>query len=256
MKKLSSVLDTALTLAALFLLGAILIGYFAPRTTALFFALIFALTATYFTSLWTQKRQKPKAHKQKLEGIRNKFLFSPAEYAQSFVREALCKKDDVQETDGLLLVGKTAFSVHLIPEKVNARTLADRYAAATRLHVKRLVLLSAYGGEKDAVSTAMLLSQPKVEILDFERTYALLSYLGCPPTETLRLQPAKKRLRSVAAGALRKKNARKYLTVAILTLLFARFTPYGILYIAVSATALVLALLCRIDIVGRIAKKT
>lgn len=257
MKKLSSVIDTFLTLAALFLLAVFVVGYFSSdRYTILFFAVVFAFAGAYFTTRISRKRSVPKIRKRKLDALMNKFVFSPPEYARDYVRNALAAKGEVAEVRDLLVVGKTAFAVQLTAEKVSAVTLALSYASARECGAEKLVILSAKGATEDADETAKLLSSPKAEIWDFEKTYRLLAYLGHPPRETLELAPEKKKKGALFAGALSKHNARKYLMSAIVTLVFARFMPHAVLYVIFSALGVTLAILCKLNVAERLRKRT
>lgn len=257
MKKPSVIIDTALTLAALFFLGCIVMGYFTRNTgSILCAAAVFSLTVTFFTGRLTEKRHMPQKKKRKLDDLMNKFVFSPHDYAYRFTLDALTDKCAVKEENGLILAGGTAFCVRLTGEKVSTAVLAERYAAATQLRAKRLVILSAYGAEQDALETAKLLSAPTAEIWDFCKVYAFFVYLKHPPTETLRLKPTrKKKFGAVFSIALRRENARRYLFSAIVTLLFARFLPYSVFYVVIAAISLVLAILCRLRIAERLSSK-
>lgn len=245
MKKPSALIDTVLTFAALFLLCAVVVGYFSRKTSVvLLTAFPIALGITFFAGLLAGKRRAPKARRKQLENLRNKFLFSPPEYAFSFVRETLAHKGEPTEKDGLLLCGATAFCVCLTAEKISLAQLANRYAAAHAAGARKLVFLSAYGAEADAESTAPQLQSPEVQIFDWESTYRFFVALKHPPTETFRLSSPRK-TRGIT-GALKRENSRKYLFAAIVLLFGARFMPYAPLYAVFAALCIVLAVLCRL----------
>lgn len=93
MKKLSYIIDTVITLAALFVLGAVTAGYFLRDAVMITtFAAVFALATTYFTGI-TSRRVRKKSQKAKnIEAIMNKFVFSPDSYAYDFTLAAISKK--------------------------------------------------------------------------------------------------------------------------------------------------------------------
>ncbi|MCI8458139.1 MAG: hypothetical protein HFE46_00510 [Clostridia bacterium] len=252
MKKISSLFDTLLTFAALFLLSCVTAGYFVRSTPAvLASACTFTFAVLFFTGIFSRRRRKPKEKQKKLNELRNKFLFSPPDYALDFTEQAVRKKCEPKRQDGFILSDKTAFCVCLTPEKVRTAFLAERYAAAARLGVARLVFLSAYGAEEDAAQTVEQLREPAAEIWDWEKVYEFFASLGCPPTQTLTLAaPAKQRSRAIRNAFVRR-NARRYLFAAIVTLLFARFMPYGALYVIIASLSLVAALVCRTGIAER-----
>ncbi len=246
MKKISTVIDTVLTVAALFLLCSVIAGYFTRKTSVIILSSLTAAVAlAFFTGRLAEKRKAPKVKKRKLGELMNKFLFSPPEYAQAFTVRAISNRAIPSEKNGFVFAGKTAFSVRLVPEKIGAATLAERYSAAAKLGAKKLVILSAYGAETDAAETASLLSEPTAEIWDFEKVYDFFSKLGCAPTETMKLEPKKRKFGELAAGALKKQNARKFLFSAIVLLLWARFVPYSGLYVIIASISVVLAAFCR-----------
>lgn len=256
MKKPSVIIDTVLTFAAIFLLCAVVAGYFtSDKAYTVPAALIAALAVTFFTSRLSAKRRLPKKRKRKLGELLNKFIFSTPAYAYDHVLDAIKSKHAVAEQNGFIVSGGTAFYVKIDPEKIGFSTLAERYSAAAEIKAERLVILSAYGADTQTAETARLLSAPKTEIWDFEQVYRLLAHLGHAPTETLVLTRPRKKLGAAIRGALSRENARGYLFTAIVTLLFARFMPYSVLYVAVSAVAVTLSVLCRLRVAERIASK-
>lgn len=136
---------------------------------------------------------------------------------------------------------------------MSAAELSKLYAAASEAGAKRLVVLSSHGASDEAASYLPMLSMPKVEIWDFDKTYDFFSRLKSSPAETLEVKKDKKSFRGFAAGALKRENARRYLLTAVVTVIFARFLPHPELYIFVSALTLVLALLCRLKVAERLA---
>lgn len=259
MRKPFVILDTLLTFTTLFLLTAVVVGYFTRQThIILTVSLCGTLGITYFTGKLAARKQIPKQRKQERKEKLQYFLFSPPQDAVDFVREALETKGAVDERDGLLIVKKTAFYVALTPEKVTVAVLARVFAAAKAQGVKRLVFLSAYGADDEATETASCLLSPQTEIWEWDKVYALLSYLHHTPTQTLKLQKPKKRkkLGTVMLLALRRENAKRYLFAAIVMLVFARFVAHGVLYIVFSAVCIVLALLSRLRIGERLSGKT
>lgn len=252
MKKLSYYLDIVLTLLAFFLLCSVILGYFTHSTSVIVISsLTLSFAATFFTSRISDKRRAPNKRKRKLNDIMNKFLFSPPDYAYEFVLKAVKTKREPREESGFIIAGKTAFCVCITPAKTDTAYLADRYAAAAKLGLKRLVLLTALGAQPDAVNTARLLSMPTVEIWDFEKVYDFLSRLHCAPTETLKLETSKRKFGEAFKGALKRENARKYLFASIVTLLFARFMPYSALYVGLSSISATLAVLCMLRVTER-----
>ena len=251
MKKVTTVFDTVLTFVALFLLGSVIAGYFL-HSAVLATSLTFTFAVLFFTGRLSLRRNKRKEDRRRLNDLRNKFLFSPPDYAFDHVWRAVEKKCTPQQTNGFIMGGKTAFYVCLTPDKVSSSLLAERYASAVQAGAKRLVFLSAYGGQDEALDTAKRLTQPDVEIWDWEKVYDFLASLGYPPAETLPLPAAPKQRARLLSGALKRENARRYLFTAIVTLLFARFMPYAVFYVAIAAVSLALAILCRIDITRRV----
>lgn len=256
MKKVATVFDTVLTFIALFLLGSVVAGYFLRSAAAvLTTALTFTLAVLFFTGRLSLRRKRRKESKRRLNDLCNKFLFSPPAYAFDHVWRAVEKKCTPQRKNGLIMGGATAFHVCLTPDKVSASLLAERYASAVQAGAKRLVFLSAFGAQDDVLDTAKRLCSPTVEIWDWEKVYDFLLRLGCPPTETLPLPAAPKQKIRFFDAALKRENARRYLFTAIITLLFARFMPFAVFYVAVAAVSLSLAILCRIDITQRAKNK-
>lgn len=246
MKKFSTVIDTLLTAAALFLLCSVIAGYFTRKTSAILLSSLTAAVAlTFFTGRLAERRKAPSVKKRKLRELMNKLLFSPPEYAQAFTVRAISNRAIPSEKNGFVLAGKTAFAVRLVPEKIGAATLAERYSAAAKLGARKLVILSAYGAESDAAETARLLAEPTAEIWDFEKVYDFFERLGCAPTETMKLEPQKRKFGALAAGALKKENARKFLFSSIVLLLWARFVPYSALYVIIASISVVVAIFCR-----------
>ena len=252
MKKLSYFIDTVITLAALFVLGGVTAGYFLSDTVMIVtFSAVFSLSATYFTGMSSRRTRRKTEKAQNIDAVRNKFVFSPSSYAYDFTIKAISRRCTPIEKNGYILTPAAAFKPHFTPEKVSAAELSKLYAAATETGAKRLVVLSSYGLSEDAVKYLPLLDSPKVEIWDFNKTYDFYSHLGSTPTETLKIRKDKKSLRGFTLVALQRKNARRYLFTAVVTLIFARFLPYSALYIFVSALTLVLALLCRLRVAER-----
>lgn len=258
MTKISVFIDTVLTAVALFFLGVLIAGYFTSNgVTTVLSSLVFALTVTFFTGRFAEKRRAPAKKKDKLLALMNKFVFSPPQYAYDFVLHALEKKGAVREENGFICTHDTAFFVRFTGDAIGRAELATCYAQAAQLPVKKLVIFTSYGALPEADETARVLTAPTTEIWDFAKAYDLFVYLGCPPTETLALKLAKKRFGAAFAGALRRANARKYLLSALVMLLFARFMPYAVFYAVLSAVSLTLAVLCRLRITERLrAKKT
>lgn len=256
MKKVTALFDTVLTFVALFVLACIVAGYFLHATVAVVAtALTLSLTVLFFTGRHSVRRAAKQADKKTTEEKRNKFLFSPPSYAFDFAMRAVTRKcPAARERDGLIVAAKTAFCVCLTPDRVRTAFLAERYATAAALAVKRLVFLSAYGAEADAEDTASRLTDPATEIWDWDKTCDFFTKLGCPPTETLAL-PKRKRRGKILSEALSRAHARKYLFAALVTLLFARFLPYSVLYVTIAAVSLTLSLVCRFDVATRLRNK-
>lgn len=256
MKKPSVIIDTLLTFAAAFLLGATLCGYFSRNTAVILCgALVFALAVTFFSAKLSDKRKLPAKRKKKLNEILDKFIFSLPEYAYDFALETIRRKCNPKEINGLIIANSTAFSVRITPEKINCATLACDYANAAKAGAKRLVIMSAYGADASAATTGDLLSSPKTEIWEFEKVYDFFTRLGNRPTQTLVLAPRKKKIGAVFKNALSRVNARKYLFTAIVILFFARFMPYSVFYVAIASVSFTLALLSRFEIVSKIQSK-
>jgi len=256
MKKTSVIIDAFLTFAATFLLAAAVIGYFARDTLAVTIsAAIVALAATFFTGKLSAHRARPKKLRQKQKEILNKFLFSMPDYAYDFTLNAIRRKREPIERDGLTIARKTAFSVKLTPQKISCAELASVYAAAAKNECSRLVILSAYGAQADAAEFCGLLGTPAAEIWDFAKVYDFYSHLGCAPTESLKLASGKKKFGAVLSGALARENARRYLFSAVITLLFARFMPYSVFYVVIASVSLTLALLSRLNITEKLKAK-
>lgn len=245
MKKTVRIFDSVLSFCVLLLFFFIAVRYFVPSVvSAAALALTFTLCTLFFTGKWAEKKRAPRVRKQKLTELCNKFLFSPPDYALDYVYNALCTKGTPRQENGLLVLGQTAFCVCLTPDKVRTAFLAERFAAAGALPVRRLVFLSAYGADEEAAQTAPCLHDPCVEIWAWEKVYDFFCYLHCPPTQTLPLVKDKSRPRYLR-HALRRENARHYLIAAVVTLLFARFMPYAVLYVVIAALCLTLSVACR-----------
>lgn len=254
MKKLGVMIDGLLTLAALWLLCAVVVGYFTDDSTVIIgVSVVAAFGGTYFIGLLARLGKRPAAKKKKLEMLRDKFIFSPPEYAYDFALAALRKKGEVVPCGNLLTVKNTAFAVRLTGEKISLSTLASLYAEACKAGAGRLIILSALGAEDDAGEIAAKLPDAETEIWDYEKVHAFFCHLGSPPTQSLELRRRKKRLTPLRV--FDRGNARRFLFTAIVTLLFARFFPYSVLYVVMAAVSLVLAVLCRIDLAGKLAGK-
>ena len=253
MKKLSYIIDAVITLGALTVLGAVTAGYFLKDRVMIFtFATVFALTATYFTGITSDRVRKKSQKSKDIEASMNKFVFSPESYAYDFTLAAISKRCEPVERSGFILTPAAAFKPHFTPDKVSASELSKLYALALETGAKRVVVLSSFGVGSDAEKYLPMLSNPNVEIWDFNKVYDFFSRLGCTPTEKLEVKKEKKSLRGFAARALKKENARRYLFTAVVTLIFARFLPHPALYVFVSSLTLVLALLCRMRVAERL----
>lgn len=245
MKKISAFLDTVLTFAALALFCAVTVGYFTRKTTIIILCSVtVAAAVTYIIRILIRRHDAPKALRRKRSEILNGFMFNKSNYAYDFALNAISKKCSPEQTNGLISSGKTAFKVLMIPEKISAADLAFAYSAASDINAEKLVIMSAYGAAEDAQTVADLLSEPSVEIWDFDKVYDFFASLGCEPTETLKLQPKKKEFSQVLWGAINRRNAKRYLFGAIVLLLWARFIPYSVAYVCVASVCITLALVC------------
>lgn len=252
MKKPSEIIDTVLTLIALFMFATIVCGYFTRNgTVTVAFSVVFAVCVTFFIGLFSQKRKAPAIKKKKLTDIMNKFVFSPQNYSSEFILNAIRKKHDTEENNGFIIAGKTAFCPKFTGEEISNAELARLYGAAAELGVKRLVIMSSHGADAKAAENLPLLCEPSAEIWDFAEVYDFLCAVGCEPTQTMKIKPRKKRFGAVFATALKRENARRYLFSAIVMLVSARFMPYAPLYIVFSSLSVVLAMLCLLRIPER-----
>ena len=253
MKKLSYIIDTVITLIALFVLGAVTAGYFLRDTVMITtFATVFSLATTYFTGITSDRARKKSQKAQDIDAIRNKFVFSKGDYGYDITLKAISNRCTPIQKDGFILTPAAAFKPYFTPDKVSAQELSKLYSAAIGTGAKKLVVLSSYGASSDAMKYLPMLEAPKVEIWDFNKTYDFFSCLRSAPTEKLEARKDKKSFKRFALVALKRENSRRYLFTAVVTLIFARFLPHPALYIFVSALTLVLALLCRLKVADRL----
>ena len=240
MKKSAATFDTLFTLAAAFL-AALFLGDYFLRDARVF---PFAATAALFAAFLVKRGHAAKTRKapRDLEAIINKFVFSPQSYAFDFTKEALRRKGEPQEEEGVLTLHGTAFYPCFLPEPLEAAHIAEGYGRAAKTGAKRLVVLSAHGAAATAAALAARLQDPQTEVWDFAKSYAFFCFLGVPPKETLALKSNKTRF--TLKSAVARPKAAKYAFTALVLLFFARFAPFAPLYAVTAALCFTLALLC------------
>lgn len=256
-KKIADFIDTLLTFCCTALLGIVCARYFTHEPSAvLLCGAIAGLAVTALIGLGRRKRQGPKQRRDRIERVRHQFIFRSRADSHAYVLRALQKRYDVTDCGDYLRVGKTAVAVCLSAEKLTLARLADLYGSV-RGNSRRLLILTACGADKEAESAAETLPDTDTEIFAFDRVYALLQWLDALPPEEIVLKKRKRAgAKALLGQALSRQNAKRYLMLALLMLFSSLFMRFGVYYVVFAALLIVLALLCRIDVLRLLRKKT
>jgi len=249
--KVALTIDRILLFIVSAFFGIVVAGYFSRNTAVILLSgLLSAFCITALCTIFGQKKRDKNIEREVGEVMMQFFLKGKA-FAFETVLEALKTRYAVTIEKGFIVANRTAVAVRLLPEPLKFAELCRLYAA--RLDgVKRLLILTARGADNESKQVAGRLPDCKVTILNGEKVYRLLQSLEQLPAITIKLLDKKRNWKGFFVNALKPKNARRYLFVALLLLFSSIFMPASIFYLVVAAVCLALAILCRVDVVKRV----
>ncbi|MCL2234136.1 MAG: hypothetical protein FWC11_04540 [Firmicutes bacterium] len=256
-KRLVLIIDGVLTFFVASFFSIAFIGYFSrDLSTMLIAGITCALSITALIMVFQKKRRdKTLKDNDEIKEILTQFIYNDEEFSKKFFHDAFLKRYASAEFDeeyDFLKVQGTAVFFHFSPGEMNAITLGNFYKNA-RKKAKKILILSVDGLSDDAEALKKLLPDPELEILDGEKVFSLLNWLGAMPEKEIVLKkPKLTGLKYFFSQALKPKNARRYFFVAFVLMFSSFFMPHSVYYIIFASLCIVLGIASKIDVVDKI----
>jgi hypothetical protein len=254
--RFSDITDTVLMFAVSLFFGCVVTGYFSRETAVILAAgLACAFSVTALAAV-LKDRRKPDIGKQEYEETWLQFFAGGEDFGFDTVLSALTKRyQEAARARGAIVCGKTGVYLHLKPERLTVSRLFTCYADAKAAGYQKLVVLTAAGAESDAARTAKLLPEPSAAVLNGEETYRILRKLdGLPPVK-FKLKKDKTGVKQFFLRAVSPVCTKRYLLTALFLVGSSFLLPQPVYYMAAAAVCLVLTLLSKIDLAGKITAK-
>jgi len=257
------IFDKIILLGGVFLLCLIWAGYFLPPGDRIVTSFVIAVAVSGLLTLILGRKKKGKLTPKQYESINRittQLAFSDLEYNLDFFGTALGKAYTVTKHDTYLIVANKSKTTIVFPFlrliKLTTADLSEMYANVRTIHRgSPLLILTIEGATKSAGDTASELSERHVTILDKTDIYTLLCELDTFPNITVVVSKKRKRIGQVARAALAPDKAKRYLLISGFMLLTSLIVPMSIFYIVFASLVTVVAIACKLDIVGLIEKK-
>jgi len=259
-RRIVLIIDGVLTFVVACFFSIAFVGYFTRELGVMLIAgITCAISITALIMVFQKnRRDKTLNNNDEVKEILTQFIYNDEEFTKSFFLDAFKKKYETVEDDkenGFLKIQNTAIFLHFVPGEMDAVTLGNFYKNA-RGKAKKILLLSVDGLGDEAEALKKLLPEPDIEVLDGEKVFSLLKWLGDMPEKQIVLKkPRMTGFKYFFSLALRPKNARRYFFVAFVLMISSFFMPHSIYYIIFASLCIVLGIASKIDVVNRAKSK-
>ena len=256
-RHIPKIIDGVLTFIVACFFSIAFVGYFSrDLATVLAAGITCALCITALIMIFQKtRRDKSLKNNDEIKEILTQFIYKDEDFTKLFFLDAFKKKYEVNDEisdNGFLRINNTAVFFYFIPGEMDAVTLGNFYKKA-RGKANKVLVLSVDGLAENAANLKKLLPDLELEILDGEKVFSLLKWLGCMPEKDIILKkPQMTGLKYFFSHALLPKNAKRYFFVAFVLMLSSFFMPHSIYYIIFASLCIVLGIASKIDVVEKI----
>jgi len=231
-------------------------GYFTRDTIMIaLVALPLALSSTALVGFYKERKAKG-LHSKTAELTMVQFYLKPKNFALDTVFNALQSRYKCVKNGEFIIVNDSIAVCVSIPP--SALRLEKFCAVFSKLPpaTKRLVFITAKGRHSSlARDIAQIDLNVEIKVLSCEQTHILLDRLNSLPDINYNLKPARRSAKEFFVAALSPKASRRYLFTALLLIGSSFFMPTSIYFIIFGAICLLLAIISKIDVLGRLKKE-